>query len=251
MFSNRYIFIYASVMVIVVAAILSTAASLLKPFQERNIRVEKIQKILLSADIESDKTNAEELFNKHIVEERVIDMDGNIVAIYRGGENVQGDIRAFELDLKVELKKKSDHKSDASNPEPKFPLFVCEKDGETFYIVPLLGKGLWGPIYGNIAFKSDLNTIAGANFGHDKETPGLGAEIDQQFFQDQFLNKTIFDENGTFKGITVVKGGVSNSNINPAHGVDAISGGTITSNGVSDMLQDCLENYVPYIKKNI
>lgn len=242
MYSNRYIFIYASVMVIVVAAILSTAANLLKPFQEKNIRVEKIQNILSSADIPSTRSDAETLFDKHIVEERAVDLEGNIVSVYRGHEAIKGSVRPFELNLKKELKKKADGES------PSFPLYVCEIKGETFYIIPLLGKGLWGPIYGNIALKNDLNTIAGANFGHDKETPGLGAEIDTRDFQKRFIGKTIFDENGEFASVTVVKGGVENSNIDPRHGVDAISGGTITSNGVTEMLEDCLKNYVPYIK---
>jgi Na+-transporting NADH:ubiquinone oxidoreductase subunit C len=98
--------------------------------------------------------------------------------------------------------------------------------------------------------KDDFNTVAGATFSHKAETPGLGAEIDQLFFQEQFIGKKIFDENGNFSSIQVVKGGAK---MLPAsqqiHGVDAISGGTITSNGVTDMLRDNLESYVAYFKK--
>jgi Na+-transporting NADH:ubiquinone oxidoreductase subunit C len=90
--------------------------------------------------------------------------------------------------------------------------------------------------------------VVGVTFGHKGETPGLGAEISTDIFTDQFPSKKIFDENGNFKSIVVVKGSVSNSNINPAHGVDGISGGTITSNGVSAMINDGLENYVTYFK---
>ncbi len=104
---------------------------------------------------------------------------------------------------------------------------------------------------GNIAFDSDFNTVAGTSFDHKSETPGLGAEINTKEFQNQFKGKQIFDQNGNFVSVSVVKGGVANSAINPIHGVDAVSGGTITSNGTSEMLKDCIENYVSYIKKNI
>jgi len=138
---------------------------------------------------------------------------------------------------------------DKSTKAPEYPLYVCEKEGKTYYIIPLRGKGLWGPLYANIAFEDDMNTIFGANFSHDKETPGLGAEIATSKFADQFIGKTIFDSDMNFVSVKVVKGGVANSNINILHGVDAISGGTITSNGVTNMIKDCLENYVEYIKK--
>jgi Na+-transporting NADH:ubiquinone oxidoreductase subunit C len=118
------------------------------------------------------------------------------------------------------------------------------------YIFPLLGRGLWGPVYGNLALGDDLNTVVGSMFGHDKETPGLGAEIELPMFESQFLGKQIFDEKGNFTSIMVLKGA---SKVLPPqqliHGVDAITGGTITSNGVSDMLRDNLKSYLPYIQK--
>jgi Na+-transporting NADH:ubiquinone oxidoreductase subunit C len=250
MFSNRYIFIYSSVMVIVVAILLSLAASMLKPYQEKNIKAEKIQYILAAAGIETTRAQAEEMFNLYIIEERVIDRDGQVLSIYRNGKLETGEVRAFQIDLKVELKKLEDHEKDPAKPSPVFPLYVFAKDTDTLFIVPMRGRGLWGPIYGNIAFRKDMNTISGAHFAHDKETPGLGAEIAMPFFYDQFIGKTIFDANGKFQSVKVVKGGVKNANIDPMHGVDAISGGTITSNGVSDMVMDCLENYVVYFKNN-
>ena len=116
---------------------------------------------------------------------------------------------------------------------------------------------MWAAIWGNIAFKDDLNTVYGANFSHESETPGLGAEISQPktegkiVFSDQFVGKTIFDATGNFVSVSTVKGGVVNqTKIAAEHGVDAISGGTLTSNGVTNMLYDCLINYVEYIKKN-
>jgi len=235
-------------MVIIVAAVLALAANLLKPYQDRNIRAEKIQNILASAGITASRAEADSLYQKYIREEIVIDREGNVLSVYRDNRFETGNLRAFEVNLKIELKKLEAFLADPSNPPPVFPLFIFSKDTLKEYIIPVQGKGLWGPIYGNIALKSDMNTIAGANFGHDKETPGLGAEIALAPFQEQFVGKSIFDSGGNFSSIKVVKGGVANSNIDPRHGVDAISGGTITSNGVSDMLLTNLENYVSYFK---
>jgi Na+-transporting NADH:ubiquinone oxidoreductase subunit C len=243
MFTNRYIFIYSSVMVIIVAAILSTAAMVLKPFQERNIAIAKIQGILMAAEIEAESDNAEAIFDETIVEEIVIDQDGKVTGRYADGKFVEGQDRAFDINLKEELYNKR-------KGEPyKVPLYMAEADGEKIYIIPLLGAGLWGPVYGNIALKADMNTVYGADFGHDKETPGLGAEISTRPFANQFKGKTLFNDNGEFVSITVKKGGAGT--MPPAeqiHGVDAISGGTITSDAVTKMLENCIENYVAYFK---
>ncbi|MBW6490873.1 MAG: NADH:ubiquinone reductase (Na(+)-transporting) subunit C [Lentimicrobium sp.] len=248
MYSNGYIFRYASIMVILVAAILSAAAILLQPAQERNVKIEKIQDILKSANIQSTPSTAEKLYEQYIVKEIVINSAGEEIGVYAGGIFETGNRRAFDVDLKTELKAKHLKAQGKPAQEPVYPLFVCKKDNELFYIIPLQGVGLWGPIWGNMALKDDFNTVAGVSFGHKGETPGLGAEIATEIFTEQFPSKTIFNVEGKFESIQVVKGGVANSNINPVHGVDAISGGTITSNGVSAMLKDCLENYVTYIK---
>jgi Na+-transporting NADH:ubiquinone oxidoreductase subunit C len=243
MFTNRYIFIYSSVMVILVAAILSSAAMVLKPFQERNIAIAKIQGILMAVEIEANSENAEALFDQTILEEIVIDQDGNVTGRFAKGQQTEGEDRAFDLDLKKELYNKKQGNS------YKVPLYTAEANGKKIYIIPLLGAGLWGPVYGNIALKEDMNTVFGAEFGHDKETPGLGAEISTRDFADQFADKTIFTEDGTFFSITVKKGGVGTMPAaNQVHGVDAISGGTITSDAVSKMLKNCLDNYVAYFK---
>jgi len=243
MFTNRYIFIYSSVMVIIVAAILSAAAMVLKPYQERNFAIAKIQGILMAADIKASAENAESLFDELILEELVIDQDGKVTGRYSKGELTEGEDRAFDLNLKTELYNKNQ-----GNPY-KVPLYVAAVDGENIYIIPLLGKGLWGPIYGNLALKADMNTVFGAEFGHDKETPGLGAEISGREFASQCIDKTIFSSSGEFVSITVKKGGVET--MPPAeriHGVDAISGGTITSDAVTKMLDNCVSNYVAYFK---
>lgn len=252
MFTNRYIFIYASMMVIIVAAILSSAASFLKPFQEQNVRTAKIMDILSSVSIETEKAEADANYQKYIVEEYTISRDGEIVSIFKNGQLEQGDIRAFDINLKVELKKNSEIKAGRGSDEPLFPMFLCEKDGKSFYVIPMLGNGLWGPVWGNLALESDFSTVYGATFGHAGETPGLGAEISTAIFMDQFPGKAIFDDSYNFKSIKVVKGGAATlPSAEQIHGVDGISGGTITSNAVDEMIRDCVENYVPYIKKNI
>jgi len=126
------------------------------------------------------------------------------------------------------------------------PVFVFTADDSTHkYIIPLRGKGLWGPIWGYLALYDDFNTIYGAIFAHEKETPGLGAEINQKFFQVQYIDKKIMDERGNLVSVKVVKGGAKPDD---PHAVDAISGGTITSTGVQAMMKDCLGNYEYYFK---
>lgn len=127
----------------------------------------------------------------------------------------------------------------------KLPLFLFEKDGKKGYVIPAKGKGLWGGIYANIALDSDFNTIVGITFSHDSETPGLGAEITTDAFCKQFVGKKILDNEGKVVSVSVVK------HADPAslHQVDAISGGTMTSNGVNDMLAACLESYSEYIER--
>lgn len=225
--SNRYVFMYASVMVIVVALVLSTAATLLRPLQEKNMRIEKMQNILSTIEISASKGEAIELFEQYITQTKVLN---------HVGEEIEGD--AFEVDLQDENRKPVE--------ERLLPLYIADVDGELFYVVPVRGNGLWGAIWGYLSFRGDLTTIAGANFDHASETPGLGAEISDAPFENQFVGKKIFDESGEFEPVVVVKGGAPSDD---EHAVDAISGGTITSNGVTAMIRNGLEVYLPYFKK--
>lgn len=252
MYSNRYIYIYSSVLVIIVAAVLSSATSLLKPMQDRNIRTEKMMNILKSVRIEVEKSEADDMYNQYIIREEAINSKGEIVSVFENGQMTTGDVRPFDIDLKVELHKLDRLKAGKSSEEPLFPVYICQKNGENYYIIPVLGRGLWGPIWGNLAFESDLNTLYGVTFDHKSETPGLGAEINTNSFQDQFQGKQIFEPDGEFTSIAVVKGGVQTMSADRRiHGVDAISGGTITSDGVGQMLKDSLSNYLLYIKNHI
>lgn len=221
---NSYTFAFAGVMVVVVAALLSFAATSLKPFQDKNVVLEKKQDILKSIGVEVSREQADVDYGKYIKQELVIN----------NGEVKEG-VPAFNVDLSKEIKKVP--------AERDAPLYVADKDGETFYIIPLRGKGLWGPIWGYISLKGDVNTVSGATFGHKGETPGLGAEIATPVFMDQFVDKKILDTKGDFASIKVMKGNATGD-----YQVDGISGGTITSVGVQDMLEDCIQAYVPYLK---
>lgn len=221
---NSYTIIYATVMVVVVAAALSFASLSLKPRQTKNVEVAKKTDILRSVKIASTADNAESLYDKYISVNYIINSKG---------EKVEGD--AFNVDLKREV----------SLPvsDRKLPVFECRiDDGSLKYILPVRGKGLWGPIWGYIALNEDKKTIFGATFDHKGETPGLGAEISKDFFTVNFENKKILDEGKVY--FEVAKGGVTKK---PDFAVDAISGGTITSKGLEAMIIDCLSAYEQFL----
>jgi Na+-transporting NADH:ubiquinone oxidoreductase subunit C len=224
--SNAYTYTFATVMVVVVAVLLSGASLGLKSKQSANVSQEKKQSILASIGIEKDRSESDVAFNQFVKQSLTL----------QGGKVISEDASAaFDIDMAAAVKK--------SNMDRQVPLYVAEKDGETFYIVPMRGKGLWGPVWGYLALESDGNTVVGATFDHKSETPGLGAEITTPMFTDQFPGKKI-SEAGMFQSISVVKAGTSNGD----YMVDGISGGTITSNGVNDMLADCLAPYASYFK---
>lgn len=247
--SNVYTFAFSSILVIVVASLLAFTAEQLKPLQKENVKKEKMQNILASVGVEvEDADQAPAEYKKYIVEEIMI--NGN-------GEKKDADVRPFDVDVLKAYKSGlatiyASHKDDEAgmrkalmDADANFPLFKCDIDGNVSYIVPLVGKGLWGPIWGYIAIGSDGNTVAGATFDHKTETPGLGAEISTKGFQAPFKGKTIFDENGNYVSVKVMKGGAPEG---AKHGVDAISGGTITSNGVTEMIYRTLNIYKPFFK---
>lgn len=228
-FTNRYIFIFSAVMVIAVAILLSLAATLLQPRQLKNLEIEKKKSMLESIGIASTNETTEKLYDKYITESFVLNS---------AGELVQG-VDAFKVELSIELKKPLD--------KQYLPVFRATADnGEKVLILPVEGKGLWGPIWGYVSLKSDLNTIYGVTFDHKGETPGLGAEINTTGFESMFIGKTIYDSDN-FVSVGVIKGGAKKDD---PHNVDAISGGTITSKGLQKMLFDCLGKYSDYLLKN-
>lgn len=238
---NSYTILFAIGMVVVVGALLAFTAASLKPNITENKRIEKQQNILYAMGVnENDETSAvfistkeaPEAFSKYIKKQLVI-VDGE----------VSEDENAYLIDIKKE-------KSAAKDPSysRKLPLFVGEKEGETFYIAPIYGKGLWDAIWGYVALDENM-VVQGAYFDHKGETPGLGANIKQRFFMDDFYGEHLLSETGTFKGITVAKGNADpKNNDKKDNEVDAIAGATITGDGVTAMIKSDLKLYVPYFE---
>lgn len=238
-FSNKYIFIYSAVLVAVVAVILSVVAMGLKDRQNANVRNEKMQTLLAAINVNCTRDEAADLYNQYFDSELTVATDGSVVSVYnvKEGKMEEGDVRAFDIKLKEQqnLEKAGQHGA--------FPVYLFSKDGRKGYVIPTQGNGLWGAIFSNIALDEDFNTIIGVTFSHESETPGLGAEITTQKFQAPFVGKQILDENGQVISIAVKK----NADANGMHEVDAITGGTMTSNGVNEMLATDLMRYQKFI----
>ena len=210
--SNAYIVLYSTVMVVIVAVLLAVAALALKPRQDANDLNEKKRNILASLSAEGESYD-------EFIDAYVVDKQGN---------RVDGDVFALLNDLP------------GAFAAGKFPIFES-KDGRV--VIPVTGMGLWGPVWGYVALEKDMNTIAGIIMAHKGETPGLGDEIATAKYQAKFVGKTIFEGN-KFVSVTLRKGGAKD----PAHEVDAISGGTKTSDGVTAMLYNSLKNYLPLLE---
>jgi Na+-transporting NADH:ubiquinone oxidoreductase subunit C len=224
--SNLYTIIYSVIIVVIVAVMLAYTSEALHPLQARNEANEKIRQILTSLNIESTHSNAEQLFEKFIVDSYLINSKG---------DKMQGD--AFKTELSEELRKPV--------AERNYPVFEALVDGNTKFVLSMYGAGLWGPIWGFISLDDDKNTVFGASFDHDGETPGLGAEINLPPFRQEFKGKKVFNAENKFTSIAVLKSGQT------AHGqdyVDGISGGTITSQGVEAMLKSSIGAYEMFLK---
>jgi len=185
--------------------------------------------------IESTDEDAETKFTKYIKEQITVDSKGN----------TKDDVPAFEVNLKTEYKKDLEAKN--------LPVFIATlDDGSKKTILPLRGKGLWGPIWGYLSLEENQSTIFGAVFDHKAETPGLGADINKSWFEDQYKGKELF-EGQELVSITAHKGGkgaAANAG-DLKHGVDAISGGTITSKGLEEMMKEgWFFGYKEYLSKN-
>ena len=231
--SNAYTFGFAAAMVVVVASVLAFTASSLKDLQQENVRKEKMQNVLATIGIEIDRDGAEALFNKHITSQLALRNDGT----------VDESVDPFSgIKLALELKKEP--------TQQRFPLYLADVEGASYFIIPLRGAGLWDAIWGYIALQSDRNTIKGAVFDHKAETAGLGAEITQQWFMDRFVGEKVFDNVGKLVGISVSKTNNDPKDLDKNdHEVDAISGATITGDGVSDMIIERLTHYQPYLEQ--
>lgn len=238
--SNLYTILFAVVMVIAMGALLAFTASSLRPTIDANKRIEKQQNILYAMGVNNnegsnatfiDAAKAGEEFTKYIKKQLVIE-----------GDKASENNKAYLIDVKKQQTLAKEGKI------RKLPLFVGEKEGKTFYIAPIRGKGLWDAIWGYVAMDKNM-VVQGVFFDHKGETPGLGANIKERYFMDDFAGEKMMGDRGEFKGITVKKGNNDPKNERKNdYAVDAIAGATITGDGVSAMIKSEMALYVPYFK---
>ncbi|WP_455585213.1 Na(+)-translocating NADH-quinone reductase subunit C [Bacteroides sp.] len=221
--SNSYTIIYASVMVVIVAFLLAFVSSSLKDIQNKNQELDTKKQILAALNIK-DVKDADAEYNKYIKGDMLMNVDGSLT------ENTDG----FSISYEKEAKENK-----------RMHVFVAEVNGETKYVIPVYGAGLWGAIWGYIALNADKDTVYGVYFSHASETPGLGAEIATAAFQGEFPGKKVIKD-GQIALAVEKNGKVTDA----AYQVDGISGGTITSKGVDAMLKDCLSQYNKFLTNN-
>ena len=224
---STYTIIYAAVMVLLVALGLSFTHQALNDRQQKNVEIDKMQQILSSLRIDASTDEARTIYNDLIEDAYLIDIDT--------GEKKESSAGTQPTDSAFMV--------NTANNEG-YPVYEAEIDGDKKYILPMNGTGLWGPIWGYLALNSDASTIYGIDFGHDSETPGLGAEITHEPFKKQFEGKSLF-KNEEFKSIAVVKKGKT---VSDRDYIDGISGGTITSQGVGAMLYDNVGQYKKFLE---
>lgn len=221
--SNVYTLVYASVLVIFAAFLLAFVASALKSKQDENIANDKRGQILAALNIRNT-ANVVEAYKQNIVAAPVLNVKGEVVDTAGGFEVESKDITAKDDNAK------------------RLPLYVAKVNNDTIYVVPLYGRGLWGGISGYLALKKDFETVYGAYFTHESETAGLGARIVEEEFQQKFAGKKVFTDS-TFNHVALA---LSKKIEDPEHQVDAITGATLTSKGVTDMFATSLLPYKRY-----
>ncbi|MBX2846211.1 MAG: NADH:ubiquinone reductase (Na(+)-transporting) subunit C [Saprospiraceae bacterium] len=233
--TNWYTIVFAAIMCLVVAAGLAGMKDYLAPQQKANELLFTKTQILQSVMPVDASTDVEAIFNEN-VKGFVLDNKGNI--------KEESTEKALQVNIIKENKKKDDDK--------QLPLFVfTNTEGAKNYILPTVGGGLWGWISSYVALDDQVTEIVGIRFDHETETPGLGANIkdDPNFYLD-FVGEKIMDASGNLQAVTVKKGNGDPLNTDKAdYEVDAISGATITGDGVTVMLKDDLEDYLPYFTK--
>ncbi len=251
---NIYTVIFAVAMVVIVGSLLAFTASSLKPAITENERIEKQQNILYAMGYnENDETSitfvstdtVAGMFSAKVKEQMVLEyQDGKIIKKQTRQEYM--DANDGEEPYLIDVKKQQ-AEAKKGNPR-KLPLFIGENDGMTYYVAPIYGKGLWDAIWGYIAVDEDM-IVRGTFFDHAGETPGLGANIKQRYFMDDFYGEHLLTDQGVFKGIKVAKGNNDPKNEDKTdYEVDALAGATITGDGVSAMIKADLSLYTPYFK---
>lgn len=229
--SNSYTIIYSAVIVVIVAFLLAFVFQGLKPQQDANVALDKKKQILNALNIRDLSNEVADKTYKEVVEaDEIIDVQGHVLNAGKPG----GEQAGFKLESK-------DYKAG------RLALYVCKVNGQRKYVIPVYGMGLWGPISGYIALNEDKATVYGVYFNHESETAGLGAEIkDNAAWQAKFQGKKLF-AGGNDKAIAL---GVEKKVDDPATQVDAVTGATLTSNGVRDMLHEGLSKYLVFLNEH-
>ncbi|TGV03188.1 Na(+)-translocating NADH-quinone reductase subunit C [Flavivirga rizhaonensis] len=238
---NSYTILFAIGMVLIVGALLAFVASSLKPNITENKRIEKQQNILYAMGVnENEEGSANFISTDKVADEFTKYITKQIVIT--NGTQAEENSEAYLIDVKKEQSKAK------SGGERRLPLFIGEKEGKTYYIAPIRGKGLWDAVWAYVAMDKNM-VVQGAYFDHQGETAGLGANIKERFFMDDFIGEHLLDASGNFVGINISKSNADPLNKDKTDNeVDAIAGATITGDGVSAMLRSDLKLYVPYFK---
>jgi Na+-transporting NADH:ubiquinone oxidoreductase subunit C len=240
--SNTYVLVFSAILTIVLGGLLSLANQGLKPMQQKSVELDTKKKILGSVtDLKGKKGEEVLSLYKQSIASSVVDLDGNLIEKNEKGEPIV----AENVNVAKNFKKPAE--------ERQFPVYVYHTPGNKeaieAYILPIFGKGLWGPIYGFVALDTDLNTIKGIALDHDKETPGLGARITGDDVLTRYIGKKIFDDAGELLSVSMLKGENNPSKALDDHHIDGMSGATITGKGVNDMLIDYMGHYKKFIEK--
>lgn len=230
---NKGVIMFVLILTSVVAVSLTGLRELTKETAELNEAIFNKRAVLKAVEPKLD-TKVEDMSDDQVLE--IFSSQVKQITLDMKGDIVEGTL-AEKVDMKKEKKK--------PEAERIIPLFIYEKDNKPNYIMSVRGSGLWDDIWGNIAVDSDMNTVVGAAFDHQGETPGLGAEIkDNPSFPNQFGGRKLYKD-GEYVSIKVRKGGAKDK----TYEVDGISGATVTADGVSEMLYRGLKYYEPYFKK--
>ena len=231
---DTYTILFATVICVACSILLSATSASLKKKQDLQVELDRKINVLkalgvqvVNGGVKIADSDITKLFQEHITEIVLDPQTGQVIPNLTSGQLSKDDIE----------KKR------------KLPLYLWKDGGEvTKYALPISGKGLWSTIYGYLALDKDLSTIVGVTFYRHGETPGLGADVAADWFQDQFKGKKVFKD-GKLQKIEVTKGAAKNRYPSGSdHAVDGIAGATLTGNGVNHFLNGDLEMYEKYFR---
>lgn len=242
--SNSYIIIFALVLTVILGGLLSGVAQVLGPTQKKAIDLDTKKQIL--GAIPSEKLALEgmkpdEVLDRYkaVITSVVTDYEGNLIDTNEKG----GPMVAEEVNIEKNYKK--------ALADRQYPVFKYTSGGETTYILPTFGAGLWDAIWGFVAVSEDFTTVKGISLAHRGETPGLGARITETEVQARYVDKSIVDASGELVAVTMIKGEKNpESKLGPTK-VDGMAGATLTAVGVNKMLLAYLDCYKNYFEKNV